>query len=233
MLNLNKQNLDQHPEDSIQIVRKNDWLIVEFPRPVQTLSWAVTGGGKTLAQRVVWRQVRHNELNCPMDPADYLAGKLKEENLDNAVGLLTSAKLDEYVYVRKDFGLYWANCVATVGMGNALRVADFPTASNHVGTINVLCQVSVPLSEGAFLEAVSIAAEARTLAVRESEILSFRTQKPATGTGTDCIVIAAPDVPDERKYAGKHTVIGYLIGSSVLEAVRLGIERWTAQSLVI
>ena len=126
--------------------------------------------------------------------------------MNHAFGLLTSARLDDYVYLKKEFGLYRAHCVVTVGMGNALCVSDFPTAFNHVGTINVLCQVSVPLSEGAFLEAISIAAEARTLAALESGILSSRTQRPATGTGTDCIVIAAPDGADGRKYAGKHTV---------------------------
>ncbi len=111
-------------------------------------------------------------------------------------------------------------------MGNALCVGDLPTAPNHVGTINLLCQLSVPLSDGAFIEAISIATEARTKAVLESNILSRRSAHLATGTGTDCIIIASPIGEPESKYSGKHTIIGHLIGSSVVEAIQLGIERW-------
>ncbi len=47
----------------------------------------------------------------------------------------------------------------------------------------------------------------------------------ATGTGTDCIVIAAPSGAEPLRYAGKHTLLGHLIGASVLEAVRSGMRK--------
>ena len=77
------------------------------------------------------------------------------------------------------------------------------------------------------LEALALAAEARTLAVREAGIASTRTGLPASGTGTDCIVIAAPDAPHDQcaAYAGKHTALGHVIGAAVHDATRLGILR--------
>jgi adenosylcobinamide amidohydrolase len=208
------------------IVRYGDWLVVEFSSLQKCLSWAVCGGGMTTAGKVAWRRVREIELNQCTNPQDFLAEKLHQENITEAVGLLTSANLDAYADVEKTFGPYAVRCIATVGMGNALCVGDLPTAPNHIGTINLLCQLSVPLSDGAFIEAVSIATEARTKAVLESNIQSRRSAQFATGTGTDCIVIAAVQGDGESKYAGKHTIVGHLIGSSVFEAVRQGIASW-------
>jgi len=76
----------------------------------------------------------------------------------------------------------------------------------------------------ASLEALALAAEARALAVREAEIPSRVSGMPATGTGTDCIAIAAPDHPEGLRYVGKHTVMGHLIGAACLEATTLAIH---------
>ena len=48
----------------------------------------------------------------------------------------------------------------------------------------------------------------------------------ATGTGTDCIVIAHPGGLGAEHYCGKHTDLGHLIGKHVREAVRKGVEEW-------
>jgi adenosylcobinamide amidohydrolase len=47
-----------------------------------------------------------------------------------------------------------------------------------------------------------------------------------TGTGTDCIAIAAPFGEDPLPYAGKHTAIGEAIGACVHRAVADGISDW-------
>ena len=120
-------------------------------------------------------------------------------------------------------------CVATVGLGNALRAGDPPGPAARIGTINLLCQVGVPLREEALVEALSIAAEARTLAVREAGVPSRMSGAPATGTGTDCIVIAAPERPDGARYAGKHTGLGHVIGAAVHDAVARGAAAWLAE----
>jgi adenosylcobinamide amidohydrolase len=113
-----------------------------------------------------------------------------------------------------------------VGLGNALRAGDAPGPAGRIGTINVVCHVSVALCDEAMLEALALAAEARTLAVHEAGIASRLSGKSASGTGTDCIVIAAPVAGEPFRYAGKHTVIGHLIGRTVHDAVRCGVEQW-------
>jgi len=211
---------------NLTVYRHGEWLIAKFLETQRMLSWAVHNAGQTINQYVAWNSVNTEELSKSINPETYYIQKSIKDDIPDAVGLLTSADLDGYTQITKSFGPYEAHCVATVGMGNALRVGDRPTAANMVGTINVLASISASLSDDAMLEAMSIATEARTSAVIDSGVKSIRTNKQATGTGTDCIVIASSALKPGSKYAGKHTIIGHLIGSCVYKAVSVGIDKW-------
>lgn len=216
------------PKETVQtkIIQDGHWLTLEFREPHQILSWAVVNGGMTQSRHMAWYKVDENDMGRGMDPRVFLKEKLKQKGIDDAVGLLTSADLESFVDVEKDFCQNSARCITTVGMSNALRIGDLPTSSKHIGTINLMVQLSAPLSDEAFVEAIAMAAEARTAAVLESRYPSIRNEEPATGTGTDCIAIAAPVSENHRQYAGKHTDIGYLIGTVVYEAICKGVTQW-------
>jgi len=202
------------------------WLVVRFPVPHAVLSWAIVNGGRRTATAVAWHEVRDAELRPPVSPARLLRDRLAAAGLDGAVGLLTSRALSRHVVVERSAAGVGTRCVATVGLGNALRVGDPPGPTARIGTINVLCQLSVSLAEEALVEALSIAAEARTLAVLGSGVASRVTGEPATGTGTDCIVIAAPERQGGARYAGKHTAVGHVVGAAVHDAVARGAAEW-------
>jgi adenosylcobinamide amidohydrolase len=214
------------------------FLVARFPSPHDVLSWAVVGGGRRRAEVVAWHQVVNRELGPDTDPPALLRGRLADAGIPDAVGLLTSASLAGYTDVERECDGVAARCVATVGLGNALRAGD-PTgmgstlaAAAGVGTINLLVRVSAPLAEEALAEALALAAEARALAVLEAGVRSLRSGLPATGTGTDCIVVAAPAASGGERlaYAGKHTAVGHGVGAAVEEAVRTGIEAWRRSS---
>jgi hypothetical protein len=67
---------------------------------------------------------------------------------------------------------------------------DPATAGMAPGTINLAVVMNQRLSGPAMAEALAMAAEARVAAVQAAGILSTRTKRSATGTGTDCIVVA-------------------------------------------
>jgi len=73
------------------------------------------------------------------------------------------------------------------------------------------------------IEALSIAASARTAAVMEVEL--ELPEGRATGTGTDCIAMAAPE--GTTRFAGLHTDTGEAVGRAVHEAVSRGARGWT------
>ncbi|GAC1596670.1 MAG: adenosylcobinamide amidohydrolase [Myxococcales bacterium] len=201
-------------------------LVVPFSRPHAVLSWASAGGGRTRTRAVVWRQVTDAELPPDVDPEALLHAALAEAGLDGAVGLLTARDLSSFDEVALRDGALQVRCVATVGLGNALAAGDSPGSLRKVGTINLLVQAARPLSESALVETIALAAEARTAAVLEARVPSGRSLRAATGTGTDCIVVAAPEAPGGERYAGKHTAIGALAGAAVREATARGVRRW-------
>lgn len=93
-----------------------------------------------------------------------------------------------------------------------------------MGTINTLLHVDQPLSSGALTELVAIIAMARTTAILDSGVR--RNGVAITGTGTDCIVVAAPQSETSVRYAGMHTAVGEAAGAAVYEAIRSGVDTW-------
>ncbi|MDB4967595.1 MAG: hypothetical protein JWN44_3284 [Myxococcales bacterium] len=205
-------------------------LVVRFSAVHRTLSWALVGGGLGLARAVVWRHVSDAELGPSVDPAALLLASLERPGLEGAVGLLTARDLATFDCVTRREGALAARAVATVGLGNALAAGD-PPGPLRVGTINVLLQLSHGLDEGGLAEAMALAVEARTAAVLEARVPSRRSNAWATGTGTDCVVVAAPEAGEPLRWVGKHTVAGALAGSCVREAVRRGVRRWIADEV--
>ncbi|GAB3348839.1 adenosylcobinamide amidohydrolase [Lysobacter tyrosinilyticus] len=219
---------DSSPETAIQIHQSGPWLTAHFAAPHRMLSWAIVGGGRHRTRDVAWLQVRDGDLRPPLDAREFLLERLRERGLDDAVGLMTSASVATYTDECVQWGNITARCIATVGMGNALRAGDLPGTAARIGTINMLCALDHPLGEDAHLEALALAAEARALAVREANIPSTRSGEPSSGTGTDCIVVAAPDHAGGARYAGKHTEVGHVLGAAVYAAVSQGLAHWNA-----
>jgi len=220
-----------------QLVRDGGWLEFRFQQPQDVLSWAVLGGGRRRAQRVIWCQVNDDDLKPPVKPVDFIRDQalLRGQSPAATVGFLTSADISGYADMTLDFGGLQGRAVATAGMGNARRAGDACGPSGRigpapVGTINLLVSLSCVLSESAFIEAMSIAAEGRTLAVLENKILSPVSQKLATGTGTDCICVSAQSAGSKgRKYAGKHTDVGYLVGQLSYQVVHKAVANWKSR----
>jgi adenosylcobinamide amidohydrolase len=203
------------------------WLTVRFAAPQQVASWALVGGGLRLARDVVWRHVTDADLRPPVDARRWTEAELSRRGLPDAVCLLTSRDVGTFTEARVRFGGWEAHAITTVGLGNALRAGDPPGPVGRIGTINTLCHVNRPVVQGALLELMALVTEARALAVREAHVPSRISGAPASGTGTDCVVVAAPMGAPAAAYAGKHTALGHVVGAAVMEATVAGITRWT------
>jgi len=213
----------------VGLERRDRWLIARLARRHRLLSFAIVGGGFVEADTVAWCWVGNDELQPPVDARAFLDARLDEARLGGAVGLMTSTPLDTYVDVSRAGAGVAVRCIATVGLANALRAGDpVGAAPRHAGTINILCCASVPLSDEARVEMLSLVAEARTMAVLEAGVPSRESGRAATGTGTDCIVVGAPRGVPAATYAGKHTELGQLVGAATAEAVSRGVHAWLA-----
>jgi adenosylcobinamide amidohydrolase len=218
-------------EALFQLSLEPPYLIVRFGLAQRMLGWSITRPGFGLVREVVWIEVRDADLPLHVDPLDFVSAKLASRGLAEAVVFLTSREIRHHHLARSRIGSATATCLTTVGLSNGEKVgARQQRAAKAVGTINTLVHVSCPLSDGAFVEAVSIATQARTAAVMETN--SLREGPAITGTGTDCIVVVAPVQGTPERCAGLHTDLGESIGAAVYEATLAGAKEWSAKSIV-
>lgn len=199
------------------------WLEWRLPAPMQVLSWSITRPGFVTADRILWREVRNADLPRDLDVLRWLRGELAARRAEDAVAMLTSRDLNAYETATAKAGGVTARCVATVGLSNAERIGTrLDRSGKNWGTINVAVALSEPLSGAALVESLSIVAQARTAAVMDTG--HALPTGIATGTGTDCIAVAAP--PGTAPYAGMHTPVGETVGRAVYDAVRRGAQVW-------
>ncbi|MFC4625443.1 adenosylcobinamide amidohydrolase [Daeguia caeni] len=214
---------------NFKICCNRPWLVAEFASPHQMVSWSLNRPGFTTAERVAWLEVGNDELITVTDPKTWFQHRLLAVDLGDAVGLITARNVACYEIASATVDDVQADCLITLGLNNGETVGKRQDPMLHVlhaGTINILAAVSVPLTDAALLEMSSIVAQARTTA-----LLRFGYRRPCmddivTGTGTDCIVTAAPCSSRPQAYAGMHTAIGEAVGRSVLEATTAAAIAW-------
>jgi adenosylcobinamide amidohydrolase len=224
---------------SHRALNQNRWLVWDLGRMHKTLGWTVVGGGMSRHQKIVWYQIRDQDLRPPVRPESFLESQLDDHGLGGSAAFLTSADLDLFsLQVSTFVEDTEATVVATVGLGNALRIGDPPGPSGRIGTINIACTVTRPLSLKAELEVLSLMTEARTAAMldgslgKHCSVKSIRSGLQATGTGTDCMLVASPEFGCDKYleiYAGKHTTLGHLVGDATYKAVAESIAKWQAR----
>lgn len=204
------------------------FLIVRFEKPQRILGWSITKPGFSFAKEVVWLEVHDDDLAIHIDPVDFVSAKLQSRGFTDAAAFMTSREIRRHHVVRSRIGRVAVTCLTTVGLSNGERVGKRRRQDAAVvGTVNTLVHISRPLSDGAFVEAVSIATQARTAAIIETNDL--RDEPAITGTGTDCILIAAPDGDAPETCAGLHTDLGEAVGAAVYEATYAGAAEWSAE----
>lgn len=201
------------------------WLEFDLGHEMQVLSWAVHRPGLVQARRILWREVRNADLTPELDVETWLEGQLAQRGAEDAVTFLTSRDIRQMTQATATSGATEAQAVATVGLSNAERVGHrMDWSGKDWGTINVALRLNRSLTQAALFETMSIAVQARTAAIMDVDMPLAPGQ--ATGTGTDCVAIAAFD--GAVRYAGLHTDIGEATGRAVYSAVHEGARQWMA-----
>ncbi len=203
------------------------WLDVPLPGRMRTLGWCLNAPGFGHADSVHWREVRDDDLGPGLDVESWLSGELSRSGRTGPC-FLTSRDIGAHFIGHSPAGDASVDVVATVGLSNAERIGHHERGPGPFGTINVLATVTAPLTDGALVEALSLVVEARTAAVIEGgpDLPTGR----ATGTGTDCVLVACASSADRAtgaaEHAGKHTEIGRALGSAVRDSVALAVDGW-------
>lgn len=207
----------------IAVTLARPWLVARLPAPMRALSHAPYGPGYRMTGAVLWREVRNADLTPGFDAEGWLQDEMARAPEPAAVAMLTSRDIGTWDQAKASVDGIAAHCVVTLGLSNAEAVGTrLPWHSADYGTINLLVATDAALTETAQLEALTIAVQARTAALLD---LGLRLETGlATGTGTDCIVLAAP--PGDLRYAGLHTAVGEAVGAATRTAVFHAATDW-------
>lgn len=202
-------------------------LIIRLAELNRVLSWASLGGGSRYADTIINHQVGVNDRTALEQPRRYLRGltKLLGLNSRTVAAMMTAADIKKTGYATARRGDLAVGAWCTAGCSNALRIGDPATAFPSPGTINLIVVINQRLSGPAMAEALAMATEARVATVYEAGISSTRTGRRATGTGTDCVVVASSFRGQTHQYCGKHTLLGELIGKAALRSCAKALQQ--------
>lgn len=218
---------------------EQDTLLIDLGARRRILSYAPRGGGLVRARYILNHQVPANPIRAPApdsarmwrDPVRYLGRVASQLGVDHrCVALMTAVSLDQLVTLRDEEDGLWVEGFFTVGVSNAVRAGEPPTAPNSIaagagpGTINIILVTDARLTTAAMVGAVQVATESKTAVLLAKGVPSWTGRPGATGTGTDVVVIACGHGPALR-YSGTHTPIGAMIGRLVRRGVKEGLLR--------
>jgi adenosylcobinamide amidohydrolase/ABC-type Fe3+-hydroxamate transport system substrate-binding protein len=110
---------------------------------------------------------------------------------------------------------------------NAIRTSRDSGSFYKPGTINIVVLSSRKLSPKGATRALITVTEAKTAALWDMDIRSSQTPatNPATGTGTDDIIVAASGEGEAIDYTGGHARIGELIAQTVYQGVQEALRK--------
>ncbi len=214
------------PLISPRVTLAEPWLEMDLGYRHQIAGWPIVGPSWGLAATIAWLQVRDADLPADISPEAYFQERARADRVEAEIGLMTAADISNYACERASNAAMEVTALVTAGLTNGESVqpsaASPPSEQWHAGTVNIVLHTSVPLNQAAMFEAISIVAQARTAAIIDLGI-SLIDGRKLTGTGTDCIVVAAPPGPHALKHCGLHTALGRLIGETTYSAARRAI----------
>ncbi|MFC7527437.1 adenosylcobinamide amidohydrolase [Actinoplanes sp. GCM10030250] len=187
-------------------------LLWRFPEPLLAVSSAVLGGGVGPREWLVNASVAMSYARP--DPDAHLAELAAHLGLTGTgVGLLTGVDVADVVAADDD----GVQVYATVGLGAPILAAD-PSAigfGHQPGTVNIVAWTPQRLGDGALINAVATATEAKAQALAELGLT-------ATGTATDAICVLCPMDGPVAAYGGPRSRWGAPLARAVHRAVLEG-----------
>jgi len=218
-----------------ELLVDDTFIICRFPSPRLVLSTSLYNGGYLMADNVFNHRLNFfvaSEQALPggcMESYLALAAEKCGLNPKTATGLLTSARMHCRGYSKLSYRELTVEVIATAGVEqNAARAGDpalyWEEAGSYRsvgGTINVLALTNSKLPHGTMAKALISITEAKTALLQELAVVSPVTLKPATGTGTDGVIIVSnPDASFCCTDAGTQSKLGEMFCLAAKSAIK-------------
>ena len=184
---------------------------------LHVLTSAIVGGGFTKTRCIINRHVSKSYSHSNPE-ADLRAFAASHGVTECFVGLMTAAYVDQAQVRTLHEGDLTVTAIITAGLSNPATPGLTRPAAFRLGTINTILLIDGQLTPAAMVNAVITTTETKTQLLLERGV---RTPEgyPATGTSTDAVIVACTGRGDPLPYAGPATLVGWLIGRVVRQAL--------------
>jgi iron complex transport system ATP-binding protein len=214
--------------EAYQMEQTTDYIHVQFNQPMRCISNGVVGDGIQWLKHFCNFHVSKN-YNCS-NPKKDLHEWMEKNHIppEQAVGLMTAVQLEDVAIVMEEIDGIEFMAVVTAGVGNAVDISKgHPTnLPLQIGTINMMIFIDAHFTDGALVNGLMSATEAKVKAMQDLKIMDPETKTLATGTSTDAVVLAVTQQGIQTPYAGSGTIVGKGIGHVVYQAVTQAILKY-------
>lgn len=160
---------------------------------------------------------------------------------DTTTGMSTAALMENMAIVAQSKESINVTAMVTAGIdingGRAGDTAQFNEFTHEPldippGTINIFLLIDAKLDAGTLTRSIVTATEAKSAALEELMANSLYSEGLATGSGTDSIIaVGNLDSPIQLYNAGKHCILGELIGLTVKKAVQEALNKQSGMNI--
>jgi adenosylcobinamide amidohydrolase len=196
-----------------------DVLVWRPRRALLAASTAFSGGGLGPRRWVINAEVPHDYHRLDID--EHVAELSAALGLPGSgIGMLTAAQIHEYQQCSES----GVDVAVTVGLSHPTWAAsddDALAGRESPGTINIVAFFPVRLDDGAMLNAIATATEAKSQALWESALA-------ATGTPSDAVSVLCPLEGDAERFGGPRSIWGARLARAVHRAVLTGASHRTS-----
>lgn len=213
---------------SYQIKQTKEYIHVEFNQPLRTISNGVVGEGIQWLKHFCNFHVS-NDYNSSKPKYDLQSWMIKHSiPPEEAVGMMTAVELDDAVFLEEEIEGIPMMAVVTAGTGNAVDITNKSKtgAIQTVGTINIFLFIDAHFSDGALVNGIISATEAKVKALQDLQIKDIHSNTIATGTSTDAILLGLTQQGKKTPYAGSGTTVGKGIGQIVYRATKKAVRKY-------
>ncbi len=218
-----------------KLYRKDKALILEFQNRRRVISTSLWLGGIRDDLKTIYNlDLKDENGQCQIEEEDYgealknIAVKLGLDPLFTA-GMTTAVFMDDMAMSTAVAGELWVTAIVTGGIERNGGCAGDPGSYDEgkdgyidlTGTINIIVTTNASLAPGTITQALTTVIEAKAAAVRQLRLPSLYSLELATGSGTDGVFVVS-DITSSgccRRDAGKHSLLGELIGRAAKTAV--------------
>src|SRR5262245_21868514 len=213
--------------EGVAIEIDEEAVVLTVAAPLTVLSSAVEGGGLGHARAIV---NLHVQKHCPWeDVALRLDAFAARRALPSPrVGLLTAAWTAQARVAAERGGDLEAAVVATVGLGNLISAGWSAAVPAPVGTINTIVVLDADPEPAALVNLALTVTEVKTLVLNEAG-LRCADGRPASGTSTDAVVVAATGRGRVVRFGGPISEAGWLVANVARRAIGDGVRSWIEQ----